>query len=291
MRKPVFYTAGVIFLASLLLGCDALDSTMDTMSKNTYEEMGWASSDTSAADEVVKVVSNLKSFSVYDLSDDSDITAIAELFGTNDETVTEIYNTLKEVLDDEETQNFLTSRSLTQLCLPVPTESSDDVSYLNEALAKALANDKAKEKLTDALSASITDTTSAVKVTSTFALIDLLVETLTDTEVMDMMGLSGTVREVYVTIVDSLYVDMDALDAPTLGDMLVLQMATDAVTTATQNFLKYMFDVEGAPSILATCEDLLAGVQNIQHASSVVGGCTKGFFEFDFAEQANKLME
>lgn len=52
-RKPFFcITATAILYALLLIGCDALDSAMDTMSKNVYEEVGFVSADTSSADEV-----------------------------------------------------------------------------------------------------------------------------------------------------------------------------------------------------------------------------------------------
>ena len=46
-RKPFFcITATAILYALLLIGCDALDSAMDTMSKNLYEESGLVSADT-----------------------------------------------------------------------------------------------------------------------------------------------------------------------------------------------------------------------------------------------------
>ena len=77
-RKPLWcVTASAIILASLLAGCDALDSAMDTMSKNVYEEVGFVSADTSVADEVMGKVNKLDVSKVYVLSNVDNVKEIA----------------------------------------------------------------------------------------------------------------------------------------------------------------------------------------------------------------------
>ena len=131
-RKPFFcITATAILYALLLIGCDALDSAMDTMSKNLYEESGLVSADTSSADDVAGQVAGLTAFTVYDTSDMAEIEKIAAQYGYSVESGDgkAIFDSLKKVLDGA-------GLGALKVMTPLDHEAAD---ALTQSVSKALA--------------------------------------------------------------------------------------------------------------------------------------------------------
>ncbi len=280
-RKPFFcITATAILYALLLIGCDALDSAMDTMSKNLYEESGLVSADTSSADEVAGKVNSLNVTKVYDLSDDAKVKEIATKYGYKDgDTKTEaVYNKLKDAL----TKAGLGSWHV------LDPQPENDATALTESLSKALASESAKKELIAQLDKPA-EGNHKTAAEDSLELLKAVAKAVDTSEVWAAMGIAdgSPIKEVVTEVLDSLSTIEDA--TITQGDVLVLQMTTNVISSTISTFVAQAASGEEDISPVKVAEDLLSGVQNIQNVAGELDGRTKGFFDFKIGDLLDKL--
>ena len=201
-RKPIArITMAAILCALLFLSCDALDSAMDTMSKNLYEESGLVSADTSSANAVAEKVAGLTTFTVYDTSDTADIEKIAAQYGysVSSGEGQEMFNSLKKVLDEA---------GLGSLNVMTPQEQ-EAADALVESVSKALASEAAKKELVDQLGKEA-EGASKEAAEQSMKLLNQVVKAVETPEVWAAMGIADddSVKEVVTTVLDSLTTDV-----------------------------------------------------------------------------------
>jgi hypothetical protein len=281
-RKPIArITMAAILCALLFLSCDALDSAMDTMSKNLYEESGLVSADTSSADAVAGKVAGLTTFTVYDTSDTADIEKIAAQYGysVSSGEGQEMFNSLKKVLDEA---------GLGSLNVMTPQEQ-EAADALVESVSKALASEAAKKELVDQLGKEA-EGASKEAAEQSMKLLNQVVKAVETPEVWAAMGIADddSVKEVVTTVLDSLTTTLD--DAKiTQGDVLVLQMTTNVISSTISTYVAQAASGDTDISAVKVAEDLLSGVQNIQNVAGELDGSTKGFFDFKIGDLLDKL--
>lgn len=283
-RKPFFcITATAILYALLLIGCDALDSAMDTMSKNLYEESGLVSADTSSADDVAGQVAGLTAFTVYDTSDTVDIKKIAAQYGYSVESGDgkAIFDSLKNVLDEA-------GLGALKVMTPLGREAA---AALTQSVSKALASEAAKKELVDQLGKEATGD-SLIAAKQSLQLLNKVVEAVTTPEVpgvWEAMGIADddSIKEVVTEVLDSLATIEDA--TITQGDVLVLQMTTNVISSTISTYVDKAASGSTDVSPVKIAEDLLSGVQNIQNVARELDGSTKGFFDFKIGDLLDKL--
>ena len=282
-RKPFFcITATAILYALLLIGCDALDSAMDTMSKNLYEESGLVSADTSSADDVAGQVAGLTAFTVYDTSDMAEIEKIAAQYGYSVESGDgkAIFDSLKKVLDGA-------GLGALKVMTPLDHEAAD---ALTQSVSKALASEAAKKELVDQLGKKATGD-SLIAAMQSLQLLNKVVEAVKAPDVWKAMGIADddSIKEVVTEVLDSL-ATIDIEDATiTQGDVLVLQMTTNVISSTISTYVKKAASGSTDVSLVKIAEDLLSGVQNIQNVAGELDGSTKGFFDFKIGDLLDKL--
>ena len=283
-RKPFFcITATAILYALLLIGCDALDSAMDTMSKNLYEESGLVSADTSSADDVAGQVAGLTVFTVYyDTSDMDAIKDIATHYGysvvSGDGKA--IFDSLKNVLDEA-------GLGALKVMTPLDHEAAD---ALTQSVSKALASEAAKKELVDQLGKKATGD-SLIAAKQSLQLLNKVVKAVKAPDVWKEMGIADddSIKEVVTEVLDSL-ATIDIEDATiTQGDVLVLQMTTNVISSTISTYVKKAASGSTDVSLVKIAEDLLSGVQNIQNVAGELDGSTKGFFDFKIGDLLDKL--
>lgn len=280
-RKPFFcITATAILYALLLIGCDALDSAMDTMSKNLYEESGLVSADTSSADDVAGQVAGLTAFTVYDTSKTADIEKIAAQYGYSVESGDgkAIFDSLKNVLDEA-------GLGALKVMTPLGREAAD---ALTQSVSKALASEAAKKELVDQLGKEATGD-SLIAAKQSLQLLNKVVEAVKTPEVWEAMGIADddSIKEVVTEVLDSLATIEDA--TITQGDVLVLQMTTNVISSTISTYVNKAASGSTDVSLVKIAEDLLSGVQNIQNVAGELDGSTKGFFDFKIGDLLDKL--
>lgn len=280
-RKPFFcITATAILYALLLIGCDALDSAMDTMSKNLYEESGLVSADTSSADDVAGQVAGLTAFTVYDTSKTADIEKIAAQYGYSVESGDgkAIFDSLKNVLDEA-------GLGALKVMTPLGREAAD---ALTQSVSKALASEAAKKELVDQLGKEATGD-SLIAAKQSLQLLNKVVEAVKTPEVWEAMGIADddSIKEVVTEVLDSLATIEDA--TITQGDVLVLQMTTNVISSTISTYVDKAASGSTDVSPVKIAEDLLSGVQNIQNVAGELDGSTKGFFDFKIGDLLDKL--
>lgn len=280
-RKPFFcITATAILYALLLIGCDALDSAMDTMSKNLYEESGLVSADTSSADDVAGQVAGLTAFTVYDTSKTADIEKIAAQYGYSVESGDgkAIFDSLKNVLDEA-------GLGALKVMTPLDREAAD---ALTQSVSKALASEAAKKELVDQLGKEATGD-SLIAAKQSLQLLNKVVEAVKTPEVWEAMGIADddSIKEVVTEVLDSLATIEDA--TITQGDVLVLQMTTNVISSTISTYVDKAASGSTDVSLVKIAEDLLSGVQNIQNVAGELDGSTKGFFDFKIGDLLDKL--
>ena len=284
-RKPFFcITATAILYALLLIGCDALDSAMDTMSKNLYEESGLVSADTSSADDVAGQVAGLTAFT-YDTSKTADIEKIAAQYGYSVESGDgkAIFDSLKKVLDEA-------GLGALKVMTPLDREAAK---ALTQSVSKALASEAAKKELVDQLGKKATGD-SLIAAKQSLQLLNKVVEAVTTPEVpgvWEAMGIADddSIKEVVTEVLDSL-ATIDIEDATiTQGDVLVLQMTTNVISSTISTYVDKAASGSTDVSLVKIAEDLLSGVQNIQNVAGELDGSTKGFFDFKIGDLLDKL--
>ena len=283
-RKPFFcITATAILYALLLIGCDALDSAMDTMSKNLYEESGLVSADTSSADDVAGQVAGLTVFTVYyDTSDMDAIKDIATHYGYSVESGDgkAIFDSLKNVLDEA-------GLGALKVMTPLDHEAAD---ALTQSVSKALASEAAKKELVDQLGKKATGD-SLIAAKQSLQLLNKVVKAVKAPDVWKEMGIADddSIKEVVTEVLDSL-ATIDIEDATiTQGDVLVLQMTTNVISSTISTYVKKAASGSTDVSLVKIAEDLLSGVQNIQNVAGELDGSTKGFFDFKIGDLLDKL--
>lgn len=280
-RKPFFcITATAILYALLLIGCDALDSAMDTMSKNVYEEVGFVSADTSSADEVAGKVNSLNVTKVYDLSDDAEVKEIADKYGYKDgDTKTEaVYNRLKDALTEAGLGSW-------HVLDPQP---ENDATALTESLSKALASESAKKELIAQLDKPAEGNHQKAAEDS-LKLLGAVAKAVDKPDVWEAMGIADddSIKEVVTEVLDSLAPIEDA--TITQGDVLVLQMTTNVISSTISAYVDKAASGSTDVSLVKIAEDLLSGVQNIQNIAGELSGKTSGFFDFKIGDLLDKL--
>ena len=281
-RKPIArITMAAILCALLFLSCDALDSAMDTMSKNLYEESGLVSADTSSADAVAGKVAGLTTFTVYVTSDTADIEKIAAQYGysVSSGEGQEMFNSLKKVLDEA---------GLGSLNVMTPQEQ-EAADALVASVSKALASEAAKKELVDQLGKEA-EGASKEAAEQSMKLLNQVVKAVETPEVWAAMGIADddSVKEVVTTVLDSLTTTLD--DAKiTQGDVLVLQMTTNVISSTISTYVAQAASGDTDISAVKVAEDLLSGVQNIQNVAGELDGSTKGFFDFKIGDLLDKL--
>ena len=280
-RKPFFcITATAILYALLLIGCDALDSAMDTMSKNLYEESGLVSADTSSADDVAGQVAGLTAFTVYDTSKTADIEKIAAQYGYSVESGDgkAIFDSLKNVLDEA-------GLGALKVMTPLGREAAD---ALTQSVSKALASEAAKKELVDQLGKKATGD-SLIAAKQSLQLLNKVVEAVKAPDVWKAMGIADddSIKEVVTEVLDSLAPIEDA--TITQGDVLVLQMTTNVISSTISTYVDKAASGSTDVSLVKIAEDLLSGVQNIQNVAGELDGSTKGFFDFKIGDLLDKL--
>ncbi|MDD7201799.1 MAG: hypothetical protein SPF89_02230 [Sphaerochaetaceae bacterium] len=280
-RKPIArITMAAILYVLLLIGCDALDSAMDTMSKNLYEESGLVSADTSSADDVAGQVAGLTAFTVYDTSNTADIEKIAAQYGYSVESGDgkAIFDSLKNVLDEAGLGSL-------KVMTPQEQEAAD---ALTKSVSKALASEAAKKELVDQLGKEATgDSLQAAK--QSLQLLNKVVEAVKTDDVWTAMGIdkNDSIKEVVTEVLDSLSTIEDA--TITQGDVLVLQMTTNVISSTISTYVAQAASGSTDVSPVKVAEDLLSGVQNIQNVAGELDGSTKGFFDFKIGDLLDKL--
>ena len=280
-RKPFFcITATAILYALLLIGCDALDSAMDTMSKNLYEESGLVSADTSSADDVAGQVAGLTAFTVYDTSKTADIEKIAAQYGYSVESGDgkAIFDSLKKVLDEA-------GLGALKVMTPLDHEAAD---ALTQSVSKALASEAAKKELVDQLGKKATGD-SLIAAKQSLQLLNKVVKAVKAPDVWKEMGIADddSIKEVVTEVLDSLATIEDA--TITQGDVLVLQMTTNVISSTISTYVDKAASGSTDVSLVKIAEDLLSGVQNIQNVAGELDGSTKGFFDFKIGDLLDKL--
>ena len=280
-RKPFFcITATAILYALLLIGCDALDSAMDTMSKNLYEESGLVSADTSSADDVAGQVAGLTAFTVYDTSKTADIEKIAAQYGYSVESGDgkAIFDSLKNVLDEA-------GLGALKVMTPLDREAAD---ALTQSVSKALASEAAKKELVDQLGKEATGD-SLIAAKQSLQLLNKVVKAVKAPDVWKEMGIADddSIKEVVTEVLDSLATIEDA--TITQGDVLVLQMTTNVISSTISTYVDKAASGSTDVSLVKIAEDLLSGVQNIQNVAGELDGSTKGFFDFKIGDLLDKL--
>ena len=279
-RKPFFcITATAILYALLLIGCDALDSAMDTMSKNLYEESGLVSADTSSADDVAGQVAGLTAFTVYDTSKTADIEKIAAQYGYSVESGDgkAIFDSLKNVLDEA-------GLGALKVMTPLGREAAD---ALTQSVSKALASEAAKKELVDQLGKEATGD-SLIAAKQSLQLLNKVVEAVKTPEVWEAMGIAdgSPIQSVVTTVLNSLAPGNGVI---TQGDVLVLQMTTNVISSTISTYVDKAASGSTDVSPVKIAEDLLSGVQNIQNVAGELDGSTKGFFDFKIGDLLDKL--
>ena len=277
-RKPFFcITATAILYALLLIGCDALDSAMDTMSKNLYEESGLVSADTSSADEVAGKVNSLNVTKVYDLSDDAKVKEIADKYGYKDgDTKTEaVYNRLKAELAGLGSWHVLD---------PQP---ENDATALTESLSKALASESAKKELIAQLDKPAEGNHQKAAEDS-LKLLDAVAKAVDKPDVWEAMGIAdgSPIQSVVTTVLNSLAPGNGVI---TQGDVLVLQMTTNVISSAVSSYITQKSTGVETKTPVQIAETMLSGVQNIQNIAGELSGKTSGFFDFKIGDLLDKL--
>ncbi|MDY6344057.1 MAG: hypothetical protein SPL79_07170 [Sphaerochaetaceae bacterium] len=279
-RKPFFcITATAILYALLLIGCDALDSAMDTMSKNVYEEVGFVSADTSSADEVAGKVNSLNVTKVYDLSDDAKVKDIATKYGYKDgDTKTEaVYTQLKAAL----TKAGLGSWHV------LDPQPENDATALTESLSKALASESAKKELIAQLDKPAEGNHQKAAEDS-LNLLDAVAKAVNTSEVWEAMGIAdgSPIQSVVTTVLNSLAPGNGVI---TQGDVLVLQMTTDVISSAVSSYITQKSTGVETKTPVQIAETMLSGVQNVQNIAGELSGKTSGFFDFKIGDLLDKL--
>ena len=279
-RKPFFcITATAILYALLLIGCDALDSAMDTMSKNLYEESGLVSADTSSADEVAGKVNSLNVTKVYDLSDDAKVKEIATKYGYKDgDTKTEaVYNKLKAELTEAGLGSW-------HVLDPQP---ENDATALTESLSKALASESAKKELIAQLDKPAEGNHQKAAEDS-LKLLDAVAKAVDKPDVWEAMGIAdgSPIQSVVTTVLNSLAPGNGVI---TQGDVLVLQMTTNVISSAVSSYITQKSTGVETKTPVQIAETMLSGVQNIQNIAGELSGKTSGFFDFKIGDLLDKL--
>ena len=279
-RKPFFcITATAILYALLLIGCDALDSAMDTMSKNVYEEVGFVSADTSSADEVAGKVNSLNVTKVYDLSDDAKVKDIATKYGYKDgDTKTEaVYTQLKAALPEAGLGSW-------HVLDPQP---ENDATALTESLSKALASESAKKELIAQLDKPAEGNHQKAAEDS-LNLLDAVAKAVNTSEVWEAMGIAdgSPIQSVVTTVLNSLAPGNGVI---TQGDVLVLQMTTDVISSAVSSYITQKSTGVETKTPVQIAETMLSGVQNVQNIAGEHSGKTSGFFDFKIGDLLDKL--
>lgn len=280
-RKPFFcITATAILYALLLIGCDALDSAMDTMSKNLYEESGLVSADTSSADDVAGQVAGLTAFTEYNTSDTDAIKDIAAQYGYSVESGDgkAIFDSLKNVLDKA-------GLGALKVMTPLGREAAG---ALTQSVSKVLASEAAKKELVDQLGKEATGD-SLIAAKQSLQLLNKVVEAVKTPKVWEAMGIADddSIKEVVTEVLDSLAPIEDA--TITQGDVLVLQMTTNVISSTISAYVDKAASGSTDVSLVKIAEDLLSGVQNIQNVAGELDGSTKGFFDFKIGDLLDKL--
>lgn len=278
-RKPLLcVTASAIILASLLAGCDALDSAMDTMSKNVYEEVGFVSADTSSADEVAGEVNKLDVTKVYDLSDDAKVKEIAAKYGLN-------------ASDPKAQEDFCTKlkeAGLASLHVLDPQEP-EHAAALTESLSKALASESAKKELIAQLDKPAEGAHQKAAEDS-LKLLDAVAKAVNTPEVWTAMGIAedSPIKSVVTTVLDSLITPENG--EITQGDVLVLQMTTNVISSAVSSYINNQASTsEATMTPVQIAETMLSGVQNVQNIAGELSGKTSGFFNFKVGDLLKQL--
>ena len=279
-RKPFFcITATAILYALLLIGCDALDSAMDTMSKNLYEESGLVSADTSSADEVAGKVNSLNVTKVYDLSDDAKVKEIADKYGYKDgDTKTEeVYNQLKAALPEAGLGSW-------HVLDPQP---ENDATALTESLSKALASESAKKELIAQLDKPAEGNHQKAAEDS-LKLLDAVAKAVDKPDVWEAMGIAdgSPIQSVVTTVLNSLAPGNGVI---TQGDVLVLQMTTNVISSAVSSYITQKSTGVETKTPVQIAETMLSGVQNVQNIAGELSGKTSGFFDFKIGDLLDKL--
>ena len=279
-RKPFFcITATAILYALLLIGCDALDSAMDTMSKNLYEESGLVSADTSSADEVAGKVNSLNVTKVYDLSDDAKVKEIADKYGYKDgDTKTEaVYNRLKAELTEAGLGSW-------HVLDPQP---ENDATALTESLSKALASESAKKELIAQLDKPAEGNHQKAAEDS-LKLLDAVAKAVDKPDVWEAMGIAdgSPIQSVVTTVLNSLAPGNGVI---TQGDVLVLQMTTNVISSAVSSYITQKSTGVETKTPVQIAETMLSGVQNVQNIAGELSGKTSGFFDFKIGDLLDKL--
>lgn len=280
-RKPLWcVTASAIILASLLAGCDALDSAMDTMSKNVYEEVGFVSADTSVADEVMGKVNKLDVSKVYVLSNVDNVKEIAAKYGYDPKTATKteaVFTQLNKKLEDEGSKSWNV----------LDPQSEPDATALTESLSKALASESTKKDLIKQLDKpAVGDYQKAAE--DSLKLLDAVAEAVKTDEVWKAMGIADdpSIKSVVATVLDSLTPGKGEI---TWGDVLVLQMTTNVISRAVSSYVKQESTGEKTMTPVQIAETMLSGVQNVQNIAGELSGKTSGFFDFKVGDLLKKL--
>ncbi len=281
-RKPFFcITATAILYALLLIGCDALDSAMDTMSKNLYEESGLVSADTSSADDVAGQVAGLTAFTVYeyDTSKTADIEKIAAQYGYSVESGDgkAIFDSLKNVLDEA-------GLGALKVMTPLGREAAD---ALTQSVSKALASEAAKKELVDQLGKEATGD-SLIAAKQSLQLLNKVVEAVKTSEVWEAMGIAdgSPIQSVVTTVLNSLAPGNGVI---TQGDVLVLQMTTNVISSAVSSYITQKSTGVETKTPVQIAETMLSGVQNVQNIAGELSGKTSGFFDFKIGDLLDKL--
>jgi len=279
-RKPFFcITATAILYALLLIGCDALDSAMDTMSKNVYEEVGFVSADTSSADEVAGKVNSLNVTKEYNLSDDAEVKEIAAKYGYKDgDTKTEaVYTQLKAALPKA-------GLGFWHVLDPQP---ENDATALTESLSKALASESAKKELIAQLDKPAEGNHQKAAEDS-LNLLDAVAKAVNTSEVWEAMGIAdgSPIQSVVTTVLNSLAPGNGVI---TQGDVLVLQMTTDVISSAVSSYITQKSTGVETKTPVQIAETMLSGVQNVQNIAGELSGKTSGFFDFKIGDLLDKL--
>ena len=216
---------------------------------------------------------------VYDLSDDAKVKEIADKYGYKDgDTKTEaVYNRLKAELTEAGLGSW-------HVLDPQP---ENDATALTESLSKALASESAKKELIAQLDKPAEGNHQKAAEDS-LKLLDAVAKAVDKPDVWEAMGIAdgSPIQSVVTTVLNSLAPGNGVI---TQGDVLVLQMTTNVISSAVSSYITQKSTGVETKTPVQIAETMLSGVQNVQNIAGELSGKTSGFFDFKIGDLLDKL--
>lgn len=158
---------------------------------------------------------------------------------------------------------------------------------MTESLSKALASESAKKELIAQLDKPAEGNHQKAAEDS-LNLLDAVAKAVNTSEVWEAMGIAdgSPIQSVVTTVLNSLAPGNGVI---TQGDVLVLQMTTDVISSAVSSYITQKSTGVETKTPVQIAETMLSGVQNVQNIAGELSGKTSGFFDFKIGDLLDKL--